>query len=145
MALQSLLNLAAGWLRYGFVEQAMTILNEARSELLNPHATQYEIKDYVSLARSYVKSSGQCSTDDGLARIIELFRKMDKTKINNTWTGSQSYSRFHVVLVEDVIHTLVSDDFSLSTSARRLLDEDEYLVRRRIHADMKREREKSGF
>jgi hypothetical protein len=144
-ALQALLNLASGWLRQGLIEQAMPILNESRNDLLNPQAIKLDIKDYVFLARSYIRSCGQCSTESGLARIIELFQKMEKTKINNTWTGSQSYSRFHIILVEDVIQTLVSDDFALSASGRRWLDDDEFLVRQRIHTDMKREREKSGL
>ena len=39
----------------------------------------------------------------------------------------------------------VSDDFALGPGGRKWLDDDEYLVRRRIHADMKRERERSGI
>ncbi|HEV3384982.1 MAG TPA: hypothetical protein VG097_09200, partial [Gemmata sp.] len=67
------------------------------------------------------------------------------TKLNNNWTGSQSYSRFHTLLVEETILAIVSDDFILGPSGQRWLDDDEYLVRRRIHADMKREREKNGL
>ena len=31
---------------------------------------------------------------------------------------------------------MVSDDFTMGTQARRWLDDDEFLVRRRIHRDM---------
>jgi hypothetical protein len=49
------------------------------------------------------------------------------------------------LLVEETILAIVSDDFILGPSGQRWLDDDEYLVRRRIHADMKREREKNGL
>ena len=45
------------------------------------------------------------------------------------------YSRFHLNLVEDVIRAIVSDDFALGPTGRKWLDDDEYLVRKRIHAD----------
>jgi hypothetical protein len=70
--------------------------------------------------------------------MIELFRKMDPKKITNTFTTAQFYSRLHLNLVEDVIRALVSDDSALSATGRKWLDDDEFLVRRRIHADMKR-------
>ena len=70
--------------------------------------------------------------------MIELFRKMSPAKITNTWTTAQYYSRFHLNLVEDVISAIVSDDSAIGSSGRKWLDDDEYLVRRRIHADMKR-------
>jgi hypothetical protein len=63
---------------------------------------------------------------------------MDEKRINNTWTTAQYYSRFHLNLVEETIRAIVSDDFALGPAGRKWLDDDEYLVRRRIHADMKR-------
>jgi hypothetical protein len=39
----------------------------------------------------------------------------------------------------------VSDDFVLGSAGRRWLDEDELLVRRRIHRDMKRHLDRSGL
>ena len=97
------------------------------------------------MAQAYVTALGQGPSETGMARITELFRKLDEKKITNTWTTAQYYSRFHLNLVEDVIRAIVSDDFALGPGGRKWLDDDEYLVRRRIHADMKREREKSGL
>jgi hypothetical protein len=143
--LECLLNLAAGWSTFGMHDQATPILNEARNELLNPKAVKIEPKNYVRLAQAYVSACGQCLSETGFARILEMFNKMEKEKINNTWTTSMCYSRFHLNLVEDVIQAIVSDDFALGPTGRKWLDDDEYLVRRRIHADMKHEREKNGL
>jgi hypothetical protein len=143
--LQTLLNLAAGWLTFGRHEKAAPILDEARNELLNPSAVKLGAKEYTELARAYVTALGQGPSETGLARITELFRKMDDKKLTNTWTTAQYYSRFHLNLVEDTVRAIVSDDFALGPSGRRWLEDDEYIVRRRVHADMKREREKSGL
>ena len=137
--LQTLLNLASGWLFLGLTDRAKPILDEARGELLGNNAISLQPKDYTSLAQAYVTALGQMqSSETGLAEMIRLFQKMDPKKITNTWTTAQYYSRFHLNLVEDVILAIVSDDSALGSSGRKWLDDDEYLVRRRIHADMKR-------
>lgn len=143
--LQTLLNLAAGWMTFGQTDTAAPILDEARKELLSPSGVRLHPKDYTALARAYVGALGQGPSETGLPRITELFRKMDPTKITNTWTTGSCYSRDHLALVEAVIHAMVSDEFALGPAGRRWLDDDEYLVRRRIHADMKREKERQGL
>jgi hypothetical protein len=143
--LQTQLNLAGGWLLFGLAERAAPILDEARNELLNPQAVKLQPKEYTALAQAYVTALGQGPSETGMTRITELFRKMDEKKINNTFTTAPYYSRFHLNLVEDVIRAVVSDDFALGPGGRKWLDDDEFLVRRRIHADMKRERERHGL
>ncbi len=143
--LQTLLNLAGGWLHFGRSDRAAPILEEARNELLNASALSLPAKEYTELARAYVTALGQGPSETALARMIELFKKMSPAKITNTWTTAQYYSRFHLNLVEDVIRAVVNDDAALGPSGRRWLDDDEYLVRRRIHADMKREKDKHNL
>ena len=70
---------------------------------------------------------------------------MEPGRIVNSFTTSKFYSRFHLNLVEEVVLAVVSDDFALGPAARRWFDEDEYLARRRIHADMKHHLQKSGL
>src|SRR5439155_11836928 len=126
-------------------DRARPILEDARNELLNQNATALQPKDYTELARAYVTALGQGASESGLENMIALFRKMPPAKITNTWTTAQYYSRFHLNLVEDVILALVSDDSSLGSAGRKWLDDDEYLVRRRIHADMRRNLEKNNL
>jgi cellulose synthase operon protein C len=38
-----------------------------------------------------------------------------------------------------VVWTVISDEFQFGTEARRWLDDDEYLVRQRIHADVRKQ------
>ncbi len=135
--LQTLLSLAGGWLTYGWNERAAPILDEARNELLSPNAAKLQPKDYTELAQAYVTALGHGPSEAGLGRITELFRKMDDRKITNTWTTAQYYSRFHLNLLESTIRAIISDEFALGPSGRRWLDEDEYLVRKRVHSDMR--------
>jgi hypothetical protein len=143
--LQTLLNIAAGELTFGLSDQATPSLDEARNELLQPNATKLPPIIYTRLARAYVRALGQCPSEQGLPRIIELFRKMDPSRITNTWTSGPYYSRLHLNLVEEVVLAVVSDEFALGPAGRRWLEDDEYLVRRRIHADMRRHLDKSGL
>ncbi|MCI0699761.1 MAG: hypothetical protein L0241_01575 [Planctomycetia bacterium] len=143
--LQTLLNLAGGWLTLGLNDQAEPILAEARNELLGSNALSLPPKDYTELAKAYVTALGQGPPERALHSIIELFRKMSPSKITNTWTTAQYYSRFHLNLAEEVIRAVVSEDSALGQSGRKWLDDDEYLVRRRIHADMKRNLDAGGL
>ena len=145
MVLQTLLNLAAGWLTFGLIEHAAQILDDARTELLSPSGLKLQQKDYTELAQAYVRALGHGPSDTGLSRITELFRKMDPTKVNNTFTTAPHYSRLHLNLVETVIQAVVSDEFALAEAGRRWLDDDEYLVRRRIHGDMRSNLDRSGL
>jgi hypothetical protein len=144
-ALQSLLHLAGGWLTFGLTEQAAPILEDARAELLGPDLAPLHTKEYTALAQAYVAALGHGPADAGLPRIVELFRKIDRSRVVNSFTTARFYSRFHLNLVEETVLAVVSDDFALGPAGRRWLDEDEYLVRRRIHRDMKRHLAQGGF
>jgi hypothetical protein len=103
LALQSLLNLAGGWLHLGVGDRANPILTEARDGLLGRHGLTLQPKDYTELARAYITALGQGDADGCLGGTIELFTKLSPTKITNTWTTAQYYSRFHLNLVEDAV------------------------------------------
>jgi hypothetical protein len=143
--LQTLLSLAGGWLTYGWTERAYPILDEVRNELLGNSTVRLAPKEYTELAQAYITALGHGPSETGLSRILEFFRNMDEKRITNTWTTAQYYSRFHLNLVESTIRAIISDEFALGPSGRRWLDEDEYLVRKRIHSDMRRHLEKSGL
>ncbi len=143
--LQCHLYLASGWLSFGLTAQAVPILDEARSELLGTAGTKFTVTDFTELGQAYVIALSQASTELALPRVAELFQSIDSKRITNTMTTAQSYSRLHLKLIEEVVLTLVQDSFALGPAGRRWLDDDEFLVRHRIHVDMKRERERHGL
>ena len=70
-----------------------------------------------------------------LPEIEALFKRLGP--MQNTFTTNTHFSLYHLSVIEKVVLSVVSDDFTIGPTARRWLDEDEYLVRRRIHAEMK--------
>ncbi len=141
-ALQALLGLAGGWQYFGNSDLAEPILEEARLELLAPAKPSGSSLAalipvfYTKLAKSYIAAVGQGSTESGLARLFEFFRDMDPKRLTIGGTNAQFYSEQHLAIVEEVVLAIASDDFALGPGGRRWLDEDEFLVRRRIHRDM---------
>jgi hypothetical protein len=136
--LTALLHLAEGWLYFGGYAQARPFLDEARAELLDKagkqDAPETSADERVTLARTYVTVLGRGPIDDAMARIEEVFARIGP--VPNAYTTGSHFSRLHLTVVEDAVRTLVADDVGLGETARRWLDDDEYLVRRRIHRDL---------
>lgn len=141
-ALQTMLNLAAGWMTFGLVDQAIPILETARQEIVS--GSPISVQKYTNLCRAYVSALGQGPADFGMAKIEEFFTLIDPSRITNTFTSAPFYSRLHLNLIEDVVQSLVSDEFAQGQAGQRWLDEDEHLVRRRIHQDMRMMNQRVG-
>src|SRR5262249_23337265 len=127
-----LLHVAAGWFYFGQDNRARHILNEARDLLFEgdlPH------QDQTPLACAYARTLGQAPVEFALNRLTELVRKVER--VQDTYHTNSHFSLSRLRLVEAVVLALVSDDFTLDKAARRWLDEDEYLVRRRVHRDVR--------
>jgi cellulose synthase operon protein C len=138
---QALIHVATGWLVTNqwqrgmpYLEEARQLLISLRNVLLRPENRGF-IKDYVDLTRAYVHAVGNLPVDDALNRLEELFEKM--APVPNSFTTAGHYSRFHLNIVEDVVLAVVNEEFTLGAERRDWQDEDEYLVRRRIHRDMR--------
>jgi len=141
---EGLLYLAGGWIYFGWHDRALPILDAARL-LLQSHddasrSGSMGIPDYVNLASAYVEVLGQAPADFALRRIEELFLKM--RRFREGFSTTQNFlARFHLAIIEAVVMSIVSEDFAIGPGARRWLDDDEYLVRRRIHRDHKQMKE----
>jgi cellulose synthase operon protein C len=142
--LQSLLCIAGNRLITGDVDAGYKILDLARQDLLSDPSPLKSMTDYVEVARAYVRAVSKSKPEEGTRYIIDLFNEMPPKKIVSNSTTSQYYSWYHLNLVEEACFALLGDSFSLSPKCHRWLEEDEYLVRNRIHADLKRFRGESG-
>ncbi len=143
-ALQTLLNLAAGWLSFGIAQEADAILEAGRLEILNSSS---EIKplDFSMLCETYIGVLGQCPANVGMAKMIDFFQTINPSRTTNTFTSCSIYSRLHLSMVEAVATAIVSEDSALGQAGKRWLDEDEHLVRQRIHNDVRNFVAKSGL
>jgi hypothetical protein len=136
--LQSLLRLAGGWLTFGLVERAAPAVEAARAELLNPAPAGLPANSTAELSRAYAAALGQGPAAFGLPRLRELFQSMPPSRIQNSWTTQVVFSLNHFLLVEAVVLAFSGDEYATGAAGRRWLDEDEYLVRQRVHADVRR-------
>jgi hypothetical protein len=129
---RTLLPIAAGWYDFGRDSFAEPIFQAARTLLLRKELVPPE---HIALACAYAKTLGAAPLATAQERLEELFKRLEG--IPNTSSCGDYYSPAQIKFVESVILALVSDDFMQGAQARRWLDEDEYLVRQRIHGDVR--------
>ena len=129
-ALRSLLYVAAGWLYFGQDDKAEPVLQAARLRL---RRNELEGKEQSALACAYIAAAGQAPEEQAQKRIEEVFEAVKNVR-DSFWTNNY-YSQSQLRLIEAIVSAVVSDEFTLGGAARRWLDDDEYLVRQRIHKD----------
>jgi hypothetical protein len=130
--LRVLLHVAAGWYYFSRPDQAEPVMQAARSQLLQE---QPDPKEKTKLAAAYAATLGQAPQELAQKRLEEIFAKV--VGIKDTFTTGRHYYKLHLDVVEAVVLAVVSDDFTMGSQARRWLDDDEFLARRRIHRDLK--------
>jgi hypothetical protein len=143
-ALRTLLHVAAGWYYFGRDGEGEVVLKAARAALLaplpKPKGDRPDIdgqtkRSRTALAKAYATALSQVPVELAQQRFEELFQKLEG--ILDNFTTNEYYSQFQIQVVEAVVLAIVSDDFTIGTMVRRWLDDDEFLVRRRIHRDVR--------
>jgi hypothetical protein len=136
-----LLTVAGGWFFFGQHEEARPIVEEVRRQLfIGELIPAFK----ASLACAYVAAVGQAPLDIALPLVRELFARDSQSGkpllhgVADAFATSTHYSLGQYRIVEATVLTLISDEHVLSAETRRWLEEDEFLVRRRIHRDVRR-------
>jgi len=128
--LSILLHLASAWLYFGQSKAAQRALDEVRDTLLTPG---WEKARASRLARAYIEALADAPGEEALARIAEVLERLPAPV--DTYTTSSHYSRLQLDVIDAAVRTLVGEGVAVDPAIRRWLDEDELLVRRRIHRD----------
>jgi hypothetical protein len=138
-ALRALLHLAAGWYYFGKDHLALPVLDAARSLLAKGNLpTTYR----KSVACAYAAALGQAPPDLARQRLEDLFNCLPN--LRDSFTTNSHYNQSLLQVLEAVVLAVASDDFTLGAGARRWLDEDEFLVRRRVHRDLRAAMSQTG-
>jgi hypothetical protein len=132
-SLIALLHVAGAWYYFGREDMAEAVVLAARAILLGDELTQS--KQRRDLACVYARTVGLASPALALPRLEEMFHKLKGYR--DTFTTSNYFSVVQMDLIEATVLAAVHDDFTQGAEARRWLDEDEYLVRQRIHNDVR--------
>jgi hypothetical protein len=136
--LRVLLHIAAAWLSGDRSDRARPILDRARATLMIADGlAASDLPLYVSVIAGYIAALARAPLAEAMDRTEELFTSDKLQRFSNTYTTSHYYSRFHLNIAETVALSLANEEFAIGPAARRWLDDDEYLVRRRIHRDVR--------
>ncbi len=133
-ALRALLHVAGGWYYFGRDDRAEPLLKAARATLFSGELAS-RVQEHTDLACAYAATVGQAPVEVARRRLEEVFDKL--AGVRDTFTTNNYYSQSQLKVAEAVVLAVVSDDFTLGSQARRWLDDDEFLVRRRIHREMR--------
>jgi hypothetical protein len=145
--LRILLHLASGWMESDGADHARAILDEARRFVASEgrRVSARDWQTYVSVVEGYLSAARHLPPQEALARIEDVLSPGRMNRLPNTLTTNGYYSRFHLQVIEAAVLALASEEFALGPAARRWLDDDEYLVRRRIHADVRASLNQAGM
>ncbi len=129
--LRTLLHVASGWYYFGVEDEARPIMDEARLLLCTG---DLDSREQTKLACAYATTLGQAPADLALQSINELFQKLER--ITDTFATNTHYALSQLEVIEAVVLAVVTEDFALGSTARRWLDDEEFLIRRRVHHDV---------
>jgi hypothetical protein len=90
---------------------------------------------WQEVACAYASSLGQAPAHVAKELLGEVFQKLE-----GYWyvaTSVSLYSRAQVALIDAIVQAIVGDESVLGSGARRWLEEDEFLVRQRVHRDLR--------
>jgi hypothetical protein len=130
--LRTMLQVASGWFFFGHVENAWPVLDEVREQLFSAKLIPIQ---QTKLACAYAETLGQTPVQEAMPRFVELFKRLRNVK--DSFTTNTHFALSHIDFVEAVLLAMVSDDFAMNETGRHWLDDDEFLIRRRIHQDVR--------
>jgi hypothetical protein len=110
----------------------MIIFAEAQTALTNEKLL---MPDRLQITRALSSALGHTPLDHAVPALAKLLPHF--AHITDQYATTSTHFCLSVVnFTESLVLGYVSDDLALGETGRRWLDEDEYLVRRRIHRDL---------
>ncbi len=131
--LVALLEVAGGWLSFGQTDRAEHVLKVSQEVLFQNEVPQ---ASHVALAKAYIAALGQGSVESSKDRLQELLQNLRGIR-DNFGPNAYHISQSQLEVIETIILAVTHDDFALGPTARRWLEDDEFLVRQRIHREVR--------
>jgi len=136
------LGLAIGWFVAGDEDAGNRILNEARDALFlgTISTTALARTDSTAtlarteLAVAYAEALGFAPWRIAHGRLEEIFQRLDRIYVEGT--TNRYFTLKPLQLIDAVVRSVVTDEFTLGPTVRSWLDDDEFLIRGRIHRDL---------
>lgn len=131
--LEARLGLASGFAYLGAMDRAQPIIDEVLVRLGRQSGT-INPGDRSRLNRAAARALSHTPTDVALAGLLRLADQLPFT--TDSFHTNSHFSLSMVDLADALVLGHVGDDLTLNETTRRFLDEDEFLVRRRVHRDV---------
>ncbi len=128
------LGLAAGWYTAGDDEAGYRIVNEASEALYL--ARNLTVDARTKLAIAYAEALGFAPPRIAHGRLAELFQHQRLGQVKLDGATNTYFTLQPLQLIDAVVRSVVTDDFTLGPAVRGWLDDDEFLIRGRIHRDL---------
>lgn len=135
--LKATMVIAVGWESARQLDRSGQLLTLVEKELTAP-STKIESLSFAKLMGMYIRACGVSRPDVGLSRVEVLIRSVPPTRLANAYSTNTLYSRLHLLVAEAVCLAVTSDLSVNALAGRRWRDEEEYLVRQRITADVRK-------
>jgi hypothetical protein len=129
-ALRVRLALASGLAYLGETRRALPILEQARATL----ATSMTLTARLELTRALALAYANAPLADALTGIRELAGQLPE--ITDSFGTNSHFCLSVLHFVESLVLGITSDDLALGEAGRRFIEDDEHLVRRRLHRDL---------
>jgi hypothetical protein len=126
------LGLSVGLFTAGNEQAGYQIVNQT-SELLYLDKT-LSIDEQTSLAIAYAEALGFAPPGIALGRLGELFERLDC--VRETGSTNRYFTLKPLQLVDAAVRSVVTDEFAPGPDVKGWLDDDEFLIRSRIHRDL---------
>jgi tetratricopeptide (TPR) repeat protein len=123
---------AGGLAAIGREDEARPTFERALTRL----ATEMSVPDRLVLTRAVARGVATCEQSFALGVLRRLETQLPK--ISDSFNTNSHFCLSVVAFVEALVVGYASDDLALGDAARRFFDEDEHLVRRRIHREARR-------
>jgi hypothetical protein len=126
------LGLAVGWFAVGNEDAGFRVLNAVRDRLIVK--TIADVRARTAVAIGYAAALGHAPPRVALGRLEELFLHLKE--VTHRGATNRYYTLKPLELIDAVVRAVVSDDFALGPGVRGWLDDDEYLIRKRVSRDL---------
>ena len=130
--LRARLALASGFAYLGAAAQAQPIIDEVQVRLSREVGLMSA--DRMRLTRAVAQALSHAPTEVALPGLLRITQQLPW--ITDSYNTNTHFCLSLVDLADALVLGHVGDDLTLNESTRRFLDEDEYLVRRRVHRDV---------
>lgn len=127
------LGLAGGLAYLGQTAQAQPIIDDAQARLSRSESGLIPV-DRLKLTRFTGRALGHLPTETALPGLLRLAQQLPW--VTDAFNTNSHFCLSLVDFADALVLGHVGDDLTLNEATRRFLEEDEYLVRRRVHRDV---------